>query len=441
MLGSTNANSYQQETRLMTKTFISTIFLVVFYGLIYAAPISVEIVKNENGYQLLRGGEPYYIKGAGGTVHLDKLKSYGGNSIRTWGVDANTDNILEEAEKEGLSVTFGIWMGQERQGFDYSNEDAVNAQLEMFRQTVRKYKSHPAILMWGVGNEMDLDYSNFDVWKYLEKICKMIHEEDPNHPTMAVTAGLDVAEVKLINKHAPSLDILGVNTYGDISYLPEAIKVYGWNKPYLVAEWGPYGWWEVTKTSWGASIEETSTQKANTYSKSIKAIVSDKKNCLGSYVFLWGQKQEHTSTWFGLFTESEEETAVMDVLIEEWTGKPPKNFAPSIQNFKLTDKSAFDNIIVKSPSELEASVVIEDEEDDKLTYEWLIIPESTDKKTGGDKERAPRPLKGVFAKNSTSKSTVKFYTPKKEGEYRLFLYVHDGNGNVATGNIPFKVQD
>ena len=99
----------------MTKTFISTIFLVVFYGSIYAAPIAVKIVKNENGYQLLRGGEPYYIKGAGGTVHLDKLKSYGGNSIRTWGVDANTDKILDEAEKEGLTVTFGIWMGQERQ--------------------------------------------------------------------------------------------------------------------------------------------------------------------------------------------------------------------------------------------------------------------------------------------------------------------------------------
>ena len=158
-------------------------------------------------------------------------------------------------------------------------------------------------------------------------------------------------------------------------------------------------------------------------------------------MFLWGQKQEHTSTWFGLFTESDEETAVMDVLIEEWTSKPPNNFAPSIQNFKLTNKSAHENIIVNSTIQLEASVVIEDEDDDKLTYEWQIIPESTDKKTGGDKERAPRPLKGFFPKNSTSKSIVKFYTPKKEGEYRLFLYVHDGNGNVATGNIPFKVQD
>ena len=97
----------------------------------------VEIIKNETGYQLTKDGKPYYIKGAGGTRNLDKLKEYGGNSIRTWGVDAQTNKILNKAQKHNISVCFGIWIGQERQGFDYSNKEARNSQLNMVRETVR----------------------------------------------------------------------------------------------------------------------------------------------------------------------------------------------------------------------------------------------------------------------------------------------------------------
>ncbi len=419
------------------------IFLIVLMTLLPMLSIAsvVKVVETESGFQLLKDGEPYYINGAGGTVELDKLAEYGGNSIRTWGVDANTDEVLEAALKHGLTVTFGIWMGQERQGFDYANEGAVKAQLEMFRQTVRKYKDHPAILLWGVGNEMDLDYSNFDVWKYLEEICQMIKEEDPNHPTMAVTAGLDVAEVKLINKHTPSLDILGLNTYGNIAYLPEAVQVYGWKKPYVVAEWGPYGWWEVAKTEWGASIEETSSQKADTYKKSFEAILGDKENCLGSYVFLWGQKQEHTSTWFSLFTEDGDETEVMDALIKGWRGTDPDNFAPTISDFKLNGLLPQNNVKVQTGQEVTVSVSINDKDNDKIRYQWQLIPESTDKKTGGDAERAPKPLSGVFKKGDLSKSEVVFNAPYRAGQYRVYLFAHDGNDNVATGNFPFLIEE
>ena len=399
----------------------------------------VEVVQNNGNYQLLKDGEPYYINGAGGTSNLDKLKEYGGNSIRTWGVSSETDQILADALKHDLTVSFGIWIGQERQGFDYSNEDALKGQLEMVRQTVRKYKDHPSILLWGIGNEMDLDYSNFDVWKHMEDVCRVVKEEDPNHPTMLVTAGLDVAEIKLINKYTPSLDILGVNTYGNIAYLPEAMQMYDWQKPYIVAEWGPYGWWEVAKTSWGAAIEETSSQKAKTYQASLDAILSSKKQCLGSYVFLWGQKQETTSTWFGMFTEDGLETEVVDIMIKGWSGKDPQNKVPTIQNFKIDGKTGYDNIKYKTGQEISASVDVEDADGDKVVYNWQLIPESTDKRTGGDKERAPKPVSGIFKKSDLSNNEVVFKVGKP-GQYRLFLFAEDGNGNTATGNIPFLIE-
>ena len=417
---------------------IKTLILNCIFFPLLVFGSKVEIVKIKNGYQLLKDGKPYYIKGAGGKGKLEKLKEYGGNSIRTWGIDSETDELLENAKRNDITVCFGIWIGQERQGFDYSNKQALASQLNMVRETVRKYKNHPSILIWGIGNEMDLDYTNFEVWKHMENICEIVKEEDPDHPTMLVTAGLDVAEIKLIKKHTPSLDILGINTYGNINYLKKALGMYDWKKPYIVAEWGPYGWWEVGKTSWGAAIEETSSEKAITYQESFKSILSDSLTCLGSYVFLWGQKQETTSTWFSMFTNEEEETEVMDVMIKGWTGKTPENQAPKISNFTLSNKVAQNNIILKTGIKLNANVNISDPEEDKIIYQWQIIPESNDKKTGGDKEKAPKPLKGIFRKSDSFKNKVSF-SIQFPGEYRLFIFAKDGNGNVATGNIPFKI--
>src|SRR3546814_19989887 len=63
-------------------------------------PIKVEIRKVGNAFQFIRGGEPYFVKGAGGTGYLDRLASYGGNSIRTWGSN-NGQRVLDSAAKHG----------------------------------------------------------------------------------------------------------------------------------------------------------------------------------------------------------------------------------------------------------------------------------------------------------------------------------------------------
>jgi len=74
-----------------------------------------------------------------------------------------------------------------------------------------------------VGNEVDLEYTDFSVWKAVQNIAAMIHEEDKNHPTCVVTAGIDAPEVSLIKETCPDIDILGVNTYGDLPALPEKL--------------------------------------------------------------------------------------------------------------------------------------------------------------------------------------------------------------------------
>src|SRR5688572_16691328 len=114
-------------------------------------PVKVEIRKGAAGYQLFRGGQPYFIKGAGGTRYQDRLAQYGGNSIRTWGTGGG-EEVLTTAHRLGLTVTMGLNVASERHGFNYDDTAAVRQQLEKLRGQVRKFKSHPALLIWGIGN-------------------------------------------------------------------------------------------------------------------------------------------------------------------------------------------------------------------------------------------------------------------------------------------------
>ncbi len=420
------------------KYFKILLFLISLFisGAVCAQAIKVEVEATENGWMLLRDGEPYYIKGAGGDKHLDLLVQCGGNSIRTWSYEGAQD-ILDKAYEKGLTVTLGLWLGHERHGFDYNDKWAVKGQLENFRKVVEKYKNHPALLLWGVGNEMDLFYSNYKVWDAVQDIAKMIKEVDPNHPTMVVTAGLDVAEVQLIQERAPAIDILGVNTYGDIVNVPKNIELYQWNKPYIVTEWGPNGHWEVAQTDWEVSIEQTAHEKAKTYTDRYQIIKNDSLNCLGSYVFFWGQKQEYTSTWYGLFNENGMPTEAIDNLAKAWSGKKLPNRSPQLLEFKINGKTGYENIYLKPEEKYTATVDVIDVENDSLIYIWQILEESTDKKAGGDVEEKPIALNGLITKNNSN--TITFKTPKIAGAYRLFVFVND-KYSITYANWPFFVK-
>ena len=74
--------------------------------------------------------------------------------------------------------------------------------------------------------------------------------------------------------------------------------------------------------------------------------------CVGSYVFLWGQKQERTPTWYGVFLEDGKETESVDVMHYIWNEEWPQNRTPQIKSFTLNNKTAYESVITESGKEL-----------------------------------------------------------------------------------------
>jgi len=400
------------------------------------------IVKTDAGYQLHVDGEPFYIKGAGLEFgSISKLAEHGANSMRTWRTDngqRSGKEVLDEAHQYGLKVTMGIDVGRERLGFDYDNEEAVKAQMDRIRGEVMALKDHPALIIWGIGNELNHHSENPKVWDAVNEISKMIHEIDPNHLTTTSLAGMNEEYVHLIQERATDIDILSVQMYAEVEILPEQIVKSGWEGPMIVTEWGATGYWEVGNTEWGAPIENTSSVKADFYrSRYRKAIESQVEQVVGSYVFLWGQKQERTPTWFGMFMADGKETESVDAMHYLWNEEWPANRTPRLNSFTLEGKQPFDNIKLKAGGTYNAIADITDPDGDAMQYTWEIMKESTTNATGGDAEKVPESIPGLIPEGA--EGTVTFTAPAEEGAYRLFIYADDGNEHVAHANIPFYV--
>lgn len=396
--------------------------------------IKVRVSFEENQWQLYRDGSPYQIKGAGGNGPLELLAKYGGNSTRTWGVGPNTLARLNEAHANGISVTLGVWLEYESRGYDYQNYEQVNEQIEKVMEAVRKYKHHPALLMWGVGNEME-GYGSGDnpaIWHHVDHLCRLIKAEDPNHPTMTVIAEIGGNKVPAINKFCPHVDVVGINSYGGAASLPKRYKEAGGQKPYVVTEFGPAGPWEVGRDSINAAPEPPSNVKAENYRIAYSGFSQDKKFCLGSYAFLWGQKMEATTTWFGMLLEDNRRTNMVETMSTLWTGKPTENKTPCIAS--LTNQGANE---VDAGTELNFQLAASDPEGGEIKVEWQLLSEADAYITAGDYKPNPDPIADAIIESSNESARVR--APETAGLYRLYAIVDDGTGAVATANLPFRV--
>lgn len=410
--------------------------LLALTALALAAPSKVEVVPTEGphgaGFEWRVDGEPFVLKGAGGSYDKEKLAAAGATAFRTWGVGPDTPMILDEAERLGLKVVLGIWLGHERHGFDYGDPEQVKTQLETARQAVLRFRDHPALLAWGVGNEMEgfAEGDDPQIWRAVEDIAAMIQRLDANHPTITVTAEIGGARVRLVHELCPSIDVVGINSYGGARSLPKRYREAGGSKPYLVTEFGPPGAWETSKTAWGAPEELTSTEKAKVYAEAYRVLAEDPL-CVGSFAFTWGFKQEATATWFGMVLPDGTKLGAVDAMAEAW-GRPSKNSSPEISRLRLSAATGAPTATIT------AQVDVRDPEGDPLETTWVLYDETPEYMTGGDFRPTPPHHPEVLVE--TTKTTATLRLPERPGGYRLYAFVRDGQGGGAVANAPIRVK-
>jgi len=405
--------------------------------------IGAYIQQQGGKYELYVDGEPTYIKGVGGANRLDLAANHGANAFRTWG--GSVESIrrdVEQARANKMLILQGIGLTKDSaQYFDEAYKEKVRAEVRLLAET---FKDEPQILAWGIGNEIDLGNANIGAaWAFVDELAQLIKSLDKRHLVGSVISH-HASALDSVARFAPSLDFLGINSYGGIGQVEEILRKSTYQGAYMVTEWGPSGFWEVQSTDWKAPIEQTSEEKRVVYEERYRNYILGSARCLGSFVFLWGQKEERTPTWFCMFVEGgvaglplqAEKTPMVEAMQRVWTGVEPVQTAPVLRSFTINTKHAVESVHLKVGETFQAEVNAVDKEGDRLSYVFEVLREATVLGFGGSPEPRPERLGEVV----TSQTPVFSGSAAEGGNFRLYVYVLDGTGFVATANIPFQVQ-
>ncbi|MBZ4334331.1 glycoside hydrolase family 2 TIM barrel-domain containing protein [Corallococcus sp. AS-1-12] len=307
------------------------------------------IVKAGEGWKLEVDGQPYVAKGVtfsgtGGPANFDRdceqLKALGVNTLRTWGTGDETAALLDAAQKHGLRVLVGLWLRPGRPGME--NDDAFDyvrdakgreAQLQATVAQVRRFKDHPAVLAWGVGNEVILNSpdepSKVAYARFLEKVVRAVKRADTGHPVLSVDAW--TLGIPLWEKYVPSLDAYGLNVYGrGIHALADAVKQAGGRKPWFITEFGAQGEWEVPKDARGVPQEPGDGEKYDVIVDGWRNALAphvQAGRCLGLFVFNYSAALDHGGLWLGMLSGTSRRPA-WHAVREAYTGVKPAPALP-----------------------------------------------------------------------------------------------------------------
>lgn len=403
---------------------------------------TVHIKKNGDNYELYRNGELFEIKGCSGNMFFRELKEAGANTVRLYDT-VNLKSKLDLLHKEGLAVVVTIPILRYNDSDTiYSNSLEVEKNGDNIRNFINKHKSHPAILYWILGNE--INYPNWpkgeEYIKNFNSFLEIVHQEDRNHPVSTAVGGFDRSKVISMNNQSPGLDLISINIFGELSTFQKRKKEISllWNGPYVFSEFGVNGPWEADNTTWMAPIEQTSTKKAEQYSQRYYDYINTNKDgrCLGTLGFYWGIKQERTHTWFSTFQKDGKKNETAVVLEQILSNKSTTYNGPKIEYILLNGKGAGESVILQSNENAEVQLVLPiNHNTSGNLIKWEIRKENWNY-AYNEVEKTPDTIPNLITEITNSKMI--FRAPEEPGPYRVFLKIEDKN-YFATANIPFYV--
>lgn len=213
-----------------------------------------------------------------GTINqdLDLMVEAGINTIRVYEPIDDSD-ILDEIHKAGLKLIVG---------FGYNQGGHFDILSGSFLNYVKKYKDHPVILMWELGNEFNYhpewfegDLNNW--YKAMNEAAELIHNEDFTHP---VTTAHGELPDNLALSSSPNIDVWGMNVYRwdnpeDLFAEWKAIST----KPMYLSEAGGDSYMTIAKDGYEAGVNEKAQADAN--ANILDAIFKNQQICSGVTMF------------------------------------------------------------------------------------------------------------------------------------------------------------
>jgi beta-galactosidase/beta-glucuronidase len=285
----------------------------------------VAVEGSDYRYTLRVDGQPAIVQGMGynpwyAELPSDERRQYyrrdfgamreiGVNTLEGWFQPQFDEVTLDEAHRQGLKVIMPFELNHD---YDYS-DPAVKA---MFREQVTawvlRYREHPAVLMWGPGNEVmhrlifptavqgqrdpAREQRADDFAAFYVELIDMIRQLDPHHPVVYRDAEdlyfsrLRQALVK-DGTRRPWF-IYGTNVYTErLAEVIERWPTQGLDAPLLVSEFSPGGV--------GAA------ERPNMLGWYWSTIRAHPKRVLGGVVYTWATRgPEDLDRVFGLTDES-----------------------------------------------------------------------------------------------------------------------------------------
>lgn len=416
-----------------------------------AAAAQVRIAGSaDGGYVLTVDGAEVFVKGvcggataddAPGRATVGEAARRGANAFRTYSSDSTAvARAVAAASRNKVYLMVGISLSKNPDR--YRDEEFRRRMREQCAALAERYADDRNIIAWALGNELNMGAGIGDEgWRFIEELAALIKSRDSRHLTCTVlSSARAVAETERL---CPSLDFVGINSYGAIGGVERTLREMGYDGAYMITEWGPTGWWERPKTSWGAPIEQTSAQKSAVIERRYRECILAPKACMGSFVFLWGQKEERTPTWFGLFVENGvtglplngEPTPAVGVMERLWRETDTPDTAPVLSSIEADGRTAAQSPVFAVGREFDVSVGITSGR--RVKYVWEILREATRTATGGAYE--PRPER--YGDTSVTRRPELKIRIDSVGNYRVYCYAVSADRYVATANIPVSVTE
>ncbi|MEU9027059.1 discoidin domain-containing protein [Streptomyces sp. NPDC048383] len=407
---------------------------------------AVRVAGSQGNWQLTVGGQPYTVKGltwgpsfAEASKYMPDVKSMGVNTIRTWGTDASSKPLLDTAAANGIRVMNGFWLqpgGGPGSGgcVNYVTDAAYKSNmLTEFAKWVDTYKSHPATLMWNVGNESVLGLQNCYSGTELEAqrnayttfvndVAKKIHTIDPDHPVTSTDAW--TGAWPYYKRNAPDLDLYSMNAYGDICGVKQDWVDGGYDKPYIITETGPAGEWEVPNDGNGVPEQKTDVQTAEGYTTAWNCITGHQGVALGATMFHYGVEHDFGGIWFNLLPDGLKRLSYYAVK-KAYTGSTAGDNTPPVISNMVVDQASN----APAGGEFTVRANISDPQNDPLTYKVFL----SGNYANGDKRLVEAQWR------STGNGTFAVTAPEKLGVWKVYIQAEDGRGNAGIETKSVKV--